>query len=295
MAWRWRCIRTGAAAQTGQQTGQGFQPVQAHAAGVGGQEQPAARLAAEAIDQFFGLGAEIGLLVQQPGAVAGHAHVLQRAPQTELVDTFGLLRQHLGLAPAQQDGRQRRADAVEIAVPDDAARIVALLMFLQEAPGRAQAVLVDKLDDGDELFPPVLQRRTGRHERKLDVLAGAQVVGGVVQAGTQVVPRRRATDRHAIAPARVRVEDAVVREDRRRLVPRQVDQLEGLVARELPAQRALPVRRRHLGRFALARQARLGGGLAGGGVPGPAGLGGLGCLRVACDHVVISWTALQMS
>ena len=51
--------------------------------------------------QFVGLDAMVGLLVQEIGAVARHAHVLQRASQPPLV----LVRQKPGLPPALDDFR----------------------------------------------------------------------------------------------------------------------------------------------------------------------------------------------
>jgi hypothetical protein len=47
--------------------------------------------------QLVGLDAVVGFLVEQPGAVAGHAHVLQRALQAPLVGVG----QEAGLAPAR--------------------------------------------------------------------------------------------------------------------------------------------------------------------------------------------------
>jgi hypothetical protein len=153
--------------------------------------------------QFVGLVAVVGLVVDQEAAVARHAHVLQRTVQTQLVlvgeetgvapalddardhlavlfvmvclqlthrheqgvvDALGQLFQYLRLAPAQQDRRQRLADPVQFAVADDASALVALLMFVEQAPGRPQAVLIDELDDRDQFFEPVFQGCAGQHD-----------------------------------------------------------------------------------------------------------------------------------
>ncbi len=154
--------------------------------------------------QFVGLVPVVGFVVEQEGAVAGHAHVLERALQPALVDvgqvaglaparhdarddgavfvvvhtllrrqgheeaavhTLGQLRQHLGLAPAQHHRRQGLLDLIQRAVADDAAGVVAQLVFIQHPPGGAQPVLVDELHDGDQLFETVLQRRARQHQR----------------------------------------------------------------------------------------------------------------------------------
>ena len=248
--------------------GGGVLQVQPGAAGVGGQEQPAAGVVVEAVDQraalgrrhaameehmapaargqpphqhlvraqplaehhrlgirlaeqlvqhghqLVGLQAMVGGLVDQPGAVAHHAHGLQRTLQAALVGVgqeaglapalhdaadggglvvvdgalrigqrqhqglvhpLGQLRQHLGLAATQQQRRQRGADGVQPTVAHHAAGLVGLLVFQQQAPGRAQAVLVHQLHDRDQLFQPVLQRRAGQHQHM-------RAHGGVGQA-----------------------------------------------------------------------------------------------------------------
>ena len=88
----------------------------------------------------------------------GHRH------EQGVVDALGQLVEHFGLASANHDRRQRRADPIEIAVADDPARLVAPLVFVQQAPGGAEPVLVDELDDGNQLFEPVLKRRAGEHD-----------------------------------------------------------------------------------------------------------------------------------
>jgi hypothetical protein len=79
------------------------------------------------------------LLVQltlQPGQ--GHEQVQ--------VAALGKLLEHLRLAAAQQDRRQRLADPVEVAVAGDPPGFVAQLVVVQEAPGRTETVAVDELD-----------------------------------------------------------------------------------------------------------------------------------------------------
>jgi hypothetical protein len=110
---------------------------------------------AEDAHQLVRLRAVIGLVIHEPGAVAGHAHTLQRAGEHALVgigekpalapagddtrhdlavlfvmchllrrhrhkhgvvDVGGQLREHFGLASAQHDRRERGADAVEVAI-----------------------------------------------------------------------------------------------------------------------------------------------------------------------------------
>ena len=55
--------------------------------------------------QFIDLVTVVGLVIEQKGAVARHAHVLQRAVQAALVG----VRQIAGLAPARHDARHNRA------------------------------------------------------------------------------------------------------------------------------------------------------------------------------------------
>ena len=81
-------------------------------------------------------------------------------------------------------------------------------------------------------------------EREFDVLAGAQVVGGVVQASAAVVTCCAAPDDHAVARAAGRVVDPEFREHWR---DAQVVEPEVLLAAELLAQRSLPVGHGQLG------------------------------------------------
>src|SRR5262245_7317127 len=152
--------------------------------------------------QFVSLDAVVGLLIQQIGAVAGHAHVLKGAGQASLIlvrEKPGLapaldnpghdvriflmkkplrfshwnqrvlvrparqLLQHLRLSPADHDRRQGSADPLQPRITGDAAGLVLDLMFVQEFPGWAQPVLIDELHDRDQFFQLVLQgRRLGR-------------------------------------------------------------------------------------------------------------------------------------
>ncbi|OIQ72848.1 hypothetical protein GALL_455230 [mine drainage metagenome] len=152
--------------------------------------------------QLIHLVAMVGFMVKQVSAVASHAHVLQGAVQATLVgirQKTGLaparhdahhgipvfvmvqtllgcqgnkdavihalwqLRQHLGLAPAQHHRLQRFANVVKTAIPRHPARLVAQLVFAQDAPGRPEPVLIDKLHDRNQFFQPVFQRGAGQH------------------------------------------------------------------------------------------------------------------------------------
>jgi len=154
-------------------------------------------------DQLVGLVTEVGFMVQQPGAVARRAHVLQGALQAALVavgqvaglaparddahhdpaifvvvhallaghrhqqglvDPRGQLLQHFGLAPAQHDRRQRGADAVQVLVADHPPCIVQLLVRVQQPPGGARPVLIHQLHDCNQHFQAVLQRGAGQHD-----------------------------------------------------------------------------------------------------------------------------------
>ena len=154
--------------------------------------------------QLVGLDAVVGFLVQQVGAVARHTHVLQGAHQPPLIlvrqkpgpapaandlrhlvgvllvkihlplghrhqqvlfSPAGQLLQYFGLPPADHDRCQRLADLVEPAIARNAAAFVLDLMLVQQFPGRAQPMLIDELDDRNQLFQLVFQRRSGQHHR----------------------------------------------------------------------------------------------------------------------------------
>ena len=158
----------------------------------------------EQLRQFIRLDTVVGLLVEQVGAVARHAHVLQGAGEAALVligeklhlapaqhdlrhdlrvfrvvqhlhlghrneevlvGAAWQLQQHLGLASPDHDRRQGLADPVEPGVTRHAAALVLDLMLVQQLPSRPEAVLVDELDDGDEFFQLVFQRRSSQHDR----------------------------------------------------------------------------------------------------------------------------------
>lgn len=145
----------------------------------------------------------IGFLVQQIGAVARHAHVLQRTGQPALVlvrqkpglapalDDFrhhlgvflmkeqlhlghrhqqilvgaaGQLPQHLGFAPADHDRRQRLADLLQPGIAGYTPGTVLDLMLVQQLPGRPQPVLIDKLDNRHQFLQLVFQRRPRKHD-----------------------------------------------------------------------------------------------------------------------------------
>ena len=146
----------------------------------------------------------VGFLVEQIGAVARHAHVLQGtgqpplirvrqesgpAPalhdlrhdvgiflmiehlllghrhQQVLVGTVWQLPQHLGFAPADHDRRQCLADPFQPGIASDPPGLVLDLMLVQQLPGRPEPILIDELNDGDQLLQLVLQRRPGQHDR----------------------------------------------------------------------------------------------------------------------------------
>lgn len=77
-------------------------------------------------------------------------------------------------------------------------------------------------------------------ENEFDVLAGAQLVGGVIGAGAIVVTRQFAAYRYTIGTLRLRVADAELRKEGFRA---DIFQLERLLATELTAQCALPFKR----------------------------------------------------
>ncbi|WP_244742317.1 hypothetical protein [Mesorhizobium sp. L-8-10] len=76
---------------------------------------------------------------------------------------------------------------------------------------------------------------------EFDVLASAQLAGGVVRARTEIPSRPSASDRHPIAGFRDRIADPEFRKER--FAPK-IFKTERLLAAELPAQAALPVQRR---------------------------------------------------
>ena len=93
-------------------------------------------------------------------------------------------------------------------------------------------------------------------EGELDVLAGAELGGGEVRAGAVVPAGLPAADRHAIAGSGDGVAHPELGEDG--LAP-EILEAERLLAAELPAQAALPLRRRQRGRRLAARELRLPG------------------------------------
>ena len=99
-----------------------------------------------------------GVLLMQRGLQLGHRH------QHLLVGARRQLRQHFGLAAADEDRRQRLADAIEPDVADDAPGVIALGVLVHQLPGGAEAVLIDELDDRDQLLELVLQRCAGEHD-----------------------------------------------------------------------------------------------------------------------------------
>ena len=82
-------------------------------------------------------------------------------------------------------------------------------------------------------------------KREFEMLAGAQLAGGVVGARTEIAARPQASNRHAIAGLRRGIADPKFGEKR---FVGQIFKPEGLLAAELSAQAALPVHRRQIGR-----------------------------------------------
>src|SRR5438477_3984289 len=78
-------------------------------------------------------------------------------------------------------------------------------------------------------------------KREFDVLAGAQFAGGIIRTRTEIAAWPPAPNRHAIAGFRNRITDAKLGEKR---FAAHIFEPEGLLAAELAAQAALPVRRR---------------------------------------------------
>ena len=93
-------------------------------------------------------------------------------------------------------------------------------------------------------------------QHELDVLAGAQGVRTEVGTGAVVVAQRRATDRHAVHAAALRIGDLEVREDRFGSDVRQAKQL---LAPVLTAQGDLPFLECHVDGLVLARKTTAGG------------------------------------
>ena len=202
--------------------------------------------------QFVGLDPMIGLMVQQIGAVARHAHVLQRAGhsplvlvrqepglapalddprddvgvflviehlhlghrhQQVLVGPAGQLPQHLGFAPADHDRRQRLADLLQPGIAGDAPGFVLDLMLVQQLPGRPQPVLIDELDDGNQLFQLVLQGCPGQHDR----VGAVDALQGARRDGVPVLHPLRLVDDHQFGrpggdQVEIRLEFLVVRD-----------------------------------------------------------------------------------
>ena len=68
------------------------------------------------------------------------------------------------------------------------------LMLVQQLPGRPQTVLIDELDDGNQLFQFVFQRRTGQHH-------GVGTIDALQRSGSNGVPvldTLRLVDNHQI-------------------------------------------------------------------------------------------------
>ena len=183
--------------------------------------------------QFVRLDAVIGFLVEQIGAVARHAHVLQGAGQSALVlvgkelhlapaqhdpgddlrvflvvghlqfghwhqqvlvGAFRQLLQHFGFAAAYHDRCQRLADLFQPGVAGNATVLVLDLMLVQQLPGRPQTVLIDELDNGDQLLQLVFQRRAGQHHGVGAVDAFQRACGD----GVPVLHPLRLVDDHQI-------------------------------------------------------------------------------------------------
>ena len=74
-------------------------------------------------------------------------------------------------------------------------------------------------------------------EYELDMFAGAQIVGGKVRAGTEILPRLRATNGHAVVSAALGVRDAKLRKN---FLMAEIFELECLRPAELAPQPRLP-------------------------------------------------------
>jgi len=70
-----------------------------------------------------------------------------------------------GLAsPPQEDGPEIFPEGVEVFVPQDLALRVDDAVAIEKAEGRAEAAVVDELDDRIEVLQPVFERRPGKDE-----------------------------------------------------------------------------------------------------------------------------------
>ena len=105
-----------------------------------------------------------------PPLLSRHRH------EHRVIDARRQLLEHFGLAPAQQHGCQCLAKLIQILITNDPARFIRGLVGMPQAPGRAQSMLIDILNDGYQLFEPVFQRRPGQHNGvgTLNALQGAR-------------------------------------------------------------------------------------------------------------------------
>src|SRR5439155_781851 len=97
-----------------------------------------------------------------------------------LLEALGELLQHLRLLAADEDGRQRSSDAIQVAIAYDSAAVgFAYLMVMEQPERRPEAVLVDELDDRDQLLEPVLEGRGAHDEHPLEPdVTGEDLRGG---------------------------------------------------------------------------------------------------------------------
>jgi hypothetical protein len=152
----------------------------------------------------------VAVLVMMRPLLFGHRY------EEGVVDAGRKLVEHLGLAAAEHDRRQRRADAIEIAIADYAACLVPYLVIMQQAPSGAEPVPVDELDDGDQFLEPVLQRCASEHDGvgALNALQGACGDGVPVLDALRLVNddeiRRPGGDQIEIAGQRLVVGDFAV-------------------------------------------------------------------------------------
>ncbi|EXI64940.1 MAG: hypothetical protein AW08_03563 [Candidatus Accumulibacter adjunctus] len=100
---------------------------------------------------------------------------------------------------------------------------------------------------------PAVRAIADLRQREFDVLAGSEVVGREVRTRAAVVAGLVAADDDAVAPPAVGV---VHRELGKHRVVTEILEAEALLASVLPAQFALPIVDRQIGRLALPRQAR---------------------------------------
>src|SRR5204863_7134950 len=82
-----------------------------------------------------------------------------------LLDPFRKLLENFLLAPPQNHGRERRRNAIEIAVAGHAPVFVFRLMRVEELVRRAEPEGIDEVDDRHQLFERVLERRAGEDDR----------------------------------------------------------------------------------------------------------------------------------